>query len=120
MPKTAEQRAKKFEVKFDADVVRSRFAVTKDLAVTQQQARQAELTDLRNTVRQILDVNGVPSLQTVLYLSFANRIYGLKRTYSGGTLDIEVKGARDLWVLRGANVNILNSIISALGISPPA
>jgi hypothetical protein len=120
MAKTAEQRAKKFEVKFEPDVVRSRFAATKDLAVTQQQARQAELTELRNTVRQILDANGVPSLQTVLYLSFANRIYGLKRTYGGKTLEIEVAGARSLWVSRGANVAILNSIISALGISPPA
>lgn len=117
--KTAEQRISKYTSKFDPEVVRGRFSAVKDLSVSQEQARQSELAKINSDVRGILDANGVPSLLAALYQSFALRVYGLTRRFTGNTLTAEVKGSKYTWMQRGAVESILDEIIRYFGISPP-
>ncbi|MEM1589333.1 MAG: hypothetical protein QW175_02800 [Candidatus Bathyarchaeia archaeon] len=115
---SGELRYRKYQAKFDPAVVSARYTAVKEIANEQQAARQAELADLMNDVRGILNSYGVSSLMTVLYTSFANKIYGINRRFTDPVRQTEAHAAAQLWVSRGANREILNNILGLFGISP--
>jgi len=83
MPKSGEDRAAKYGAKFDAEVVRSRYAATSTIAKTAQETKQRELATLATNVRNILDAAGIPAIYTAAFLSFANKLYGITQKFSG-------------------------------------
>jgi hypothetical protein len=83
MPKSGEERAAKYGAKFDAEVVRSRYAATSSIAKTAQETKQRELATLATNVRNILDAAGIPAVYTAAFLSFANKLYGVIQKFSG-------------------------------------
>jgi hypothetical protein len=92
MTKSGEDRAKKYAAKFDADVVRSRYAATKDMAILAQNTLQIALGDLAKDVRGILNDHSIPTIFTVPYMAFANKLYAIKRRF--GT-EVYCSNARD-------------------------
>ena len=109
MAKTAAERIAKYKAKFDPDVARARFAAVKDLAGEPQEARQTELSSVRDTVRAILDSKGVPSIGTILYLSYANKLYKINKEFTGGVKTKEVNAAYYLWKTRLTQLGIPDS-----------
>jgi hypothetical protein len=81
MPKKGEDRAAKYSAKFDAEVVRSRYAATSDIAKAAQQTQQRALGDLATAVRNTLNDAGVPAIYTAAFLSFANKLYGITKKF---------------------------------------
>jgi hypothetical protein len=81
MPKSGEDRAAKYGAKFDAEVVRSRYAATSSIAKTAQETQQRALSDLAIAVRNTLNYAGVPAIYTAAFLSFANKLYGVTRKF---------------------------------------
>jgi hypothetical protein len=62
--------------------VRSRFAATKDIATGSQDVLQVALGDLAKDVRGILNDNNIPTIFTVPYMAFANKLYAIKRKFA--------------------------------------
>ncbi|MBS7251860.1 MAG: hypothetical protein KIH08_14905 [Candidatus Freyarchaeota archaeon] len=116
--KTAEMRIAKYKAKFDPEVARIRFSAIKDLAGTQQEARQSELADLMSQVRDILNANAVPRLFTVVYTSFANKLYSISRVISGSAFQTEATQQANIWVQQGAIKDVINQILAIFGVSP--
>lgn len=83
MVKTGKERADKYSAKFDAEVVRSRFASTATIAKEKQVSKQEQLALLAANVRNILNENGIPPIYTASFLSFANKLYGIVQKFSG-------------------------------------
>jgi hypothetical protein len=83
MPKSGEDRAAKYSAKFDAEVVRSRYAATSTIAKAAQETKQRELATLATNVRNILNDAGIPAIFTAAFLSFANKLYGVIQKFSG-------------------------------------
>jgi hypothetical protein len=81
MPKSGEDRAAKYGVKFDAEVVRSRYAATSSIAKTAQETKQRQLADVATNVRNILNGAGIPAVYTAAFLSFANKLYGITQKF---------------------------------------
>jgi DUF2075 family protein len=77
MPKSGEDRAAKYAAKFDAEVIRSRYAATSTIAKTAQETKQRELATIATDVRNILNTEGIPAIYTAAFLSFANKLYGI-------------------------------------------
>jgi hypothetical protein len=100
MPKSGEDRAAKYSAKFDAEVVRSRYAATSAIAKTAQETKQRELATLATNVRNILDDAGIPAIYTAAFLSFANKLYGVIQKFKG---DVAVYQA-DLEYSKWANM----------------
>jgi hypothetical protein len=81
MPKGGADRAAKYAAKFDAEVVRSRYTATSEIAKAAQQTKQKELADLAIAVRNTLNAAGIPSIFTAAFLSFANKLYGITQRF---------------------------------------
>jgi hypothetical protein len=81
MPKSGEERAAKYGAKFDAEVVRSRYAATSSMAKTAQETKQRQLADVATNVRNILNGAGIPAVFTAAFLSFANKLYGITQKF---------------------------------------
>jgi len=98
MPKSGEDRAAKYGVKFDAEVVRSRYAATSTIAKTAQETKQRELATLATNVRNILDSAGIPAIYTAAFLSFANKLYGVIQKFKGDVAVYQANLEYTKWV----------------------
>lgn len=96
--KSGADRSDKYAAKFDAEVVRSRFAATATIAKTAQVTRQQELAAIGLGVRQILDEAGIMPILTVGYLSFGNKLYGISKKFTGLTLANSAQLEYQKWV----------------------
>ena len=122
MVRPAETRIKKYKAKVDADVVRSRISAYGEEMKTLQEVKQAEVTDVQNAVRSILDNHGINPVFTMPYMACALEVYRIIKKYSGTTKENEAKIALDKWFARGCNGEVLADIASYFGISwsPPS
>jgi hypothetical protein len=98
MVKSGEDRAKKYSAKFDAEVVRSRYAATSEIAKSAQVTRQQDLYNLAAAVRDCLNGHGIYPVLTAGYLSFANKLYGLSKKFLGSTLYNSAQLEYEKWV----------------------
>jgi len=83
MVKSAEDRQKKYAAKFDAEVVRSRFAATSDLAKSGQTIASNSMAAIAGKVRTVLNEAGEYPITTSMYVSFANKLYGICKKFAG-------------------------------------
>jgi len=122
MVRDATTRVMKYKAKVDADVVRSRIAAYGDYMKQQQETKQAEVTEVQNAVRDILDEHGINPVFTMPYMACALELYGISKKYKGKTKENECKICLDKWHARGLQADVLVDIANYFGISwtPPS
>jgi hypothetical protein len=109
-------RIKKYEGKVVGDVVKARFDALRDTMTEQQSVRFSDLVNLEQTVKGIVEPQGVPTILIPHYLNFGRELYSLTSRFSGTTLDNEAMLVFQKWKARGLTVAILKSIGSAFGL----
>jgi hypothetical protein len=114
MPKSGEDRAAKYGAKFDAEVVRSRFAATSTIAKTAQETKQRELATLAANVRSILDSEGIPAVFTAAFISFANRLYGVLQKFSGDVAVFQANLEYNKWATMTSPVDPDHSVLKQI------
>jgi hypothetical protein len=114
MPKSGEDRAAKYGVKFDAEVVRSRFAATSAIAKTAQETKQRELATIATNVRTILDAEGIPAVFTAAFLSFANKLYGVLQKFSGDVAVFQANLEYNKWATMTSPVDPHQSVLKQI------
>jgi len=103
-------RFKKYNAKFDPDVVRARFAAVKDLAMEQVQGLFEDLVAMEKEVKALLNELGVPVTLIPMYLSYARQLWHAKKRHTAKTLKTEVEARKALWSARGLDPAILDEI----------
>jgi hypothetical protein len=109
-------RIKKYQGKVVGDVVKARFDALKDSMAEQQEVRFSDLVNLEQTVKGIVEPQGIPTILIPHYLNFGRELYRLTSRFSGTTLNNEALLVFQKWKARGLTVEILKSIGSAFGI----
>jgi hypothetical protein len=109
-------RIKKYEGKVVGDVIKARFDALKDTLIEQQQVRFSDLVNVENTVKGIVEPEGVPTILIPHYLNFGRELYSLTQRFSGATLDSEASLVFTKWKTRGLTVDLLKAIGSAFGL----
>jgi hypothetical protein len=109
-------RIKKYQGKVTGDVVKARFDALKDTMAEQQEVRFSDLVNVENTVKGIVEPQGVPTILIPHYLNFGRELYSLVSRFSGTTLDNEALLVFTKWKTRGLTVTILKAIGSAFGL----
>jgi len=117
MVRSQTYRQKKYEVKIDADVIRSRFAGLKEMMVEQTAAKFTDLAAFETNVKQIIEPLGVPTIQIPFYLNFARELYSLSQRFGGVTLTNEAKTLAVKWKTRGLTDTTLIEIAKVFGIT---
>jgi hypothetical protein len=83
MVKSGTDRSDKYGQKFDAEVVRARYAATMDSSKAKQVIMQAALATKNGLVREILNAAGIFPIQTVQYQAFNNKLFGICNKFAG-------------------------------------
>jgi hypothetical protein len=83
MVKSPSERSDKYNAKFDAEVVRSRYTAVSTLAKEKALAHQTAMANIAASVRATLNAAGEYPITTVFYQSFANKLYGLCSKFAG-------------------------------------
>jgi hypothetical protein len=110
-------RQKKYEVKIDADVIRSRFAGLKPMMVEQTAAKFTDLAANETNVKAVIEPLGIPTIQIPFYLNYARELYSLSQRFSGKTLENEARILASKWKARGLTEDILIKIAAQFGIT---
>lgn len=110
-------RQKKYEVKVDADVIRSRFAGLKPMMVEQTSAKFTDLVGFETNVKQLIEPKGIPTIQIPFYLNYARELYSLSQRFSGKTLENEAKLLASKWKARGLDEATLIDVAKVFGIT---
>jgi len=109
-------RIKKYENKIVGDVIKARFDALRDVMREQQEVRFSDLVNLEETVKSIVEPQGVPTILIPHYLNFGRELYSKTQRFSGTSLQNEAKLVYEKWKARGLNVDLLKAIASAFGI----
>ena len=109
-------RIKKYTGKVVGDVVKARFDALKETMAEQQSVRFSDLVNLENTVKSIVEPQGVATILIPHYLNFGRELYSLTQRFSGATLNTEATLVFQKWKARGLSVDILKAIGNAFGI----
>jgi len=117
MPKDPTLRARKYEAKFDGDVVRSRFVALKSLAVEQTNAYQSQLAAMEGQVRTILASHGLPTWQNPVYLNAGREMLKKANSFVGSTLTNEILVIIEKYAAKGLVRSILIEIAKIFGVT---
>jgi len=121
MTKDSQTRADKYAAKYDAAVVGARFTATPDSVKLLAATHQKAMGDLALSVRGFMNTAGIKPIMSVLYTSFANKVYGICNKFAELTAINEATDAMVKALDNGANYDVLVSIwglFSNLGIAP--
>ncbi len=126
MVKTASERAAKYAAKFDPTVVSARYTATQEGAVAAATAKQNEMAVIAGDVRGILNAAGVKPINSVRFIGYANKLYGMTSKFSGATATAEAVEISNSWITKidataGDKVvmaQIWNLFSSAIGTAP--
>ena len=111
----------KYEAKYDGDNVTTRLTAVKEIMDARYEAGSSPIVNVIETVRDILETNGVPAGLHGPYYAFAQELSKMMFSHSGATLDLLVAGKKQYYVTaHGLDPAILDKIILAvLGAVPP-
>jgi len=120
---SAAERIRKYKSKFDPTVVSARFTGVKDLAEAKVEVKQAELAQIRDDVRAILNSHNIAPLWSGIFQAFSNRLYGL--TQSGGSIESlqpVAQAEASAWLntlpTQEQAKSVINDILTYYGFSP--
>ncbi len=111
----------KYELKYDGANVTARLTAVKEIMDARYEAASSPVVNVVETVRSILETNGVPAGLHGTYYAFAQELAKLMFSHSGATLDLLVAGKKSYYITaHGLDPTILDKIILAvLGAVPP-
>jgi len=79
-----------------------------------------QIVEIENTVKSILDANGVKIAIYPMYLAYAREIFSLKKRFGGLTLLQRADLVKEKWADAGLDAEILETIKrEILGLNPP-
>jgi monoamine oxidase len=117
MVKAADARIAKYKAKFDATVISNRYTALKDLASREVEVAFAVNAQLEATIKQAIE-NLVDSPTMIAsYLAFARQVGAKANKYGGLSLWNEAQAAKVVWVGRGLDGDICDTILGVLGIT---
>lgn len=100
MVKTGEDRAAKYAAKNDATVLSARATAGKTLTDASAAVHQQAMGTLAGQVRGILNAAGIAPINSVRFLGYANKLYGLTRKFSGVTGTNEAIAVSTAWITK--------------------
>lgn len=126
MTKSGVDRAAKYAAKNDATVIAARATAGKLLTDASAAVHQNAMGDLAYDVRGIMNTAGIKPINSVRFIGYANKLYGLTNKFEGATATAEAIEASEAWVTKiGAVVadktvmaQIWNLFIAQLGTAP--
>lgn len=119
MVRDVKYRINKWDKKVDALIVYDRFSKLKDIAKEQLDPYLINVTATEKKVKELLEKNGIPTIQIAFYLAYARELLG--KTFgsvSEETLRNEELAIRSKWVQRGLEDEKLKEIAKMFGIDP--
>ena len=108
------KRVRNYELAVIPDVVRSKFEARKSAMVDDQKELQSEIVTMEETVKGILDENGIFGNFRIPYLNFARALFRAKGHQSGLALRKYATCEKAKWVEAGLDPTILDTIINAV------
>ncbi|RLE62067.1 MAG: hypothetical protein DRJ38_10305 [Thermoprotei archaeon] len=112
------KRAKKWRIKTSPDLWHPRLEALHELSSSLIAQTYTSIDQLYEYVARILDENGIPANQRLLYRSFVEELWRLRERYSGKTLAIEGGAIVVKYWLYGGERKILYSIARQIGLTP--
>jgi len=111
----------KYELKYDGANVTTALTAVEEIKNRRYEAFSSPIVNIIETVRPILEANGVPAGQHGIYYAFAQVIQSKAFSHSGATLDSIIAGKKSEWITaHKADPTILDKIILAIiGTLPP-
>ena len=107
-------RTSKYAAKIDPDVIRARFEAQKDVMVEQEAAAFADLATMENTVKSIVEAEGVSTIEIPSYLNVGRQAYKIGKKFSGKTAQNEAMAMGALWKMRGLDEKLVDQIVAAI------
>jgi hypothetical protein len=121
MVRPAADRIAKWNANLDGDSLSVKVGRYKEHMLSLVTQRFGELVNMEDSVKAILDEEGVSTTQYPFYLGFGRQVYRLKRKFGGGSLINATNIWLQRWVADGYTQAILERIrdtVFALGAPP--
>jgi hypothetical protein len=130
MVKQGSDRSAKYDAKFDATVIATRYTATAAIAKAAQATMQQLLATKNGNVRAILNEAGIYPILTVQYQAFCNKLFGICNRLAGLTTTpvlspsatLQANVAIATFKKYGADEDVLKSIwtlyVDMLGAAP--
>jgi len=111
----------KYTAKYSGTNVTTALTAVKEIMDSRFEAAVSPITSVLETVRSILESNGVPAGFHGLYYAFAQELVRLTFSHSDETLNLLISGKKAYYsTALGADTTILDKIVLAvLGSVPP-
>lgn len=111
----------KYVLKYDGTNVTNRLTAVKEIMDARYEAASSTIVNIIETVRGILEDNGVPAGFHGPYYGFAQELVKATFSHSGATLDLWIAGKKQYYITaHGLDPAILDKIVLAvLGAIPP-
>ena len=114
-----ERRVQNYDAAVIPDNVRAKFDARKNLMVSGQQEAQAELTNMEQGIREILDNYGIIANFRVMYLNYGRTLFRAKGHNAGLALRKVAAAEKAKFLAYGLDPTILDEI-TTLVIGAPA
>jgi hypothetical protein len=107
------QRIAKWHDKFNTERIKGALDDSLERMYVNVQSVFPQITSMEEQVKQVLDLQGISTMNYGMYLSFARQVWSLQRRgISGDSLATEVAVDVAKWVARGLTLSILETIRS--------
>lgn len=107
-------RYAKYMAKMDPDRVSARYEAVKQIAISRYLEGVAPIRSAVESVKALLDSEGVPAGDYALYISFAETLLKRMRSYNGATFMNVALGLKQYWINKGADPLILDKVIALI------
>jgi len=108
LTKGLKERYEKYTAKMAPDIVGTRYAASKTIAVKRQLAGAGPIAEIIELTRNILESKGVPAGQQGVYFAFVEKVRKAAFSHSGTTLSNYVAGLKALFAQKGCDPTVLD------------
>ncbi len=108
--RNAYRRIQKWEANMDGEALSTKVGRLKPMMLSQIEEMYPALVSMEDSVKTVLDEEGVSTTQYPFYINFGRQCFKLSREFSGGTLINRVNIALQRWVADGFTQAILERI----------
>jgi len=98
MVKSGTDRAAKYAAKNDATVLSARATAGKTMTDASASVHQNAMGDLALSVRGIMNTAGIKPINSVRFIGYANKLYGLTNKFSGLTATNQAVEVTTSWI----------------------
>jgi len=116
MVREAEKRARKYEAKIDANVLKTQTEALRPIMIRQQAEHMARVTNLEERIKALVETTGIRSLEVRDYLNVGRELSRLVSKFGLTTLQAEASGVLEKWSSRGLDASILSKVAGLFGL----